>query len=93
MPKRGPTGHTYPEYRAYANVALGLYAGAAGMTSDQMNWVADYYASGHSTFPNQVMDTQFPHLPQENVDNTVLGVILTTTGNGFGICTPLGTTR
>ena len=75
------------QFRSFANVAIGLYAGGAGLTANQVNLVADMYASTHSNF-NEVMDPQFSHLPAQNVDNTSLGVTLATTGGGMGVCTP-----
>ena len=87
--QRGAGGHWYPEFRSFASVAIGLYAGADGLTADQVNAVADLYASQHSQFTGQVMDSRFQSLPQANVDNTSMGVNLANQG-AFGICTPSG---
>lgn len=81
-------GQNYAQFRGFSNVAIGLYAGAAGLTADEANMIADVYASGHSTFTGQVMDAQFQNLPAANVDNTSLGVSLATTGGRTGVCTP-----
>ena len=82
-----PQGQWYPEFRDYASVAIGLYAGADGFNANQINMVANLYASKNSQFTGQVMDTNFPNLPAQNVDNTSLGVTLATVGGGFGVCT------
>jgi hypothetical protein len=83
----GANGHWYPEYRDCASVAIGLYAGADGFDANQINFVANLYASKNSQFTGQVMDTNFPSLPAQNVDNTSLGLTLATVGGGFGVCT------
>jgi hypothetical protein len=85
--QRGANGQWYTEFRDYASVAIGLYAGADGFDANQINLVANLYASKNSQFTGQVMDTNFPSLPAQNVDNTSLGVTLATVGGGFGVCT------
>jgi RHS repeat-associated protein len=86
--QRDANKNWYPDFRTYANVAIGLYFGANGKTSDQANALADVYASRNSQWTGEPMDTQFPHLPAQNVDNTDLGVTLATMGRGLGVCTP-----
>jgi hypothetical protein len=49
-------GRFYPEYRDFANVAIGLYAGAAGLTADQINVFANVYARAAGSRYRDTMD-------------------------------------
>lgn len=78
-------GRFYPEFRDFANVAIGLYAGGAGLTADQINFVADQYAARAGSRYMDALDPVFTHLAERNVISVELGVSLQRNGE---VCTP-----
>jgi Type III restriction enzyme, res subunit len=86
--QRGPMGQNYPQFRFFANLAIGLYAGGDKMSPGLINFIANEYASHHSTF-SETMDSYFTYLPQIDVTAISLGVNLATTPGGLGVCTPV----
>jgi len=78
-------GKFYPEFRDFANVAIGLYAGAAGLTANQVNMVADVYAASAGSRYQDALDPVFTNLAERNVVSVELGVTLQRNAD---ICTP-----
>ena len=83
--QRDSGGNFIGEFRDYASVAIGLYAGAAGLTQNQIVGMADTYAGTASNFSSAQMDYEFRNLPSLNVTNMQLGFNLQQSGQ---VCTP-----
>jgi hypothetical protein len=73
-------GANLPQFRDSANVVIGLYAAALGLTPEQTLDMSNIYAKGNSNFEGQLMDTTYIHLPQRNVFDILLGYHLYQSG-------------
>lgn len=72
-------GQFHMEYRDFANVAIGTYGAAAGLSRDTLLTVSNAVAKfGHY---NEPMSRLYPSTPQANVYNELLGYSLYQKGN------------
>jgi RHS repeat-associated protein len=69
-------------FRDYANVAIGIYAAAAGIPKDLILNISELGAvtGGSKWRPDTVMDSTYTHLPMQNVFDISLGHDLYTSG-------------
>ena len=69
-----------PAFIDFANVAIGLYAAAAGIPESTTLGISNWYARNSVFAPNAVPDPTYPHLRIENVFDTRLGYQLYRSG-------------
>jgi hypothetical protein len=69
------------EYRHYTSIALGIFMAAAGVSREDMLWIADSYASSSSRFgANETMDPNYKHSAQQDIEDNLRGYDLYESG-------------
>lgn len=65
MQRFGRTQGIHPQFRHASNMAIGVFAGAAGFDLEFILDRANSYAASHSKFdPDEVMNAEYPALPE-----------------------------
>jgi hypothetical protein len=67
-------GAFHPEFIDASTVAIGLYNAAAGVPLSTILTIENNYAASHSNYPaGTIMNSTYTHLPERNVQNTIIG--------------------
>lgn len=82
---QGGNGTYHADFVDFANVNIGLYSAAAGLSENSVLSIANGFASAFSNFGNQARDSTYTSLRQANVYDIKLGYKLQQSG---AICTP-----
>jgi hypothetical protein len=78
----GPGPVYVDEFKHFANVAIGLYAAAAGIPQDVTLFIANRYATKKSRYaPDQKMDAMYPNMSDYGVYGIKLGYRLYQSGS------------
>jgi hypothetical protein len=73
--------HDDLDYRPYTSIALGIFMAAAGVSREDMLWIADSYASSSSRFgANETMDPNYKHSAQQDIEDNLRGYDLYESG-------------
>lgn len=69
------------EYRHYTSIALGIFMAAAGVSREDMLWIADSYARSSSTFgPHEQMDPLYTRSAKQDIEDNRRGYELYESG-------------